>query len=387
MKTTTIKNQADWRRLRPMGYRRPSIVGLGEPVPFVELPRKQILLGDAAERLQEVPNDSIDCVVTSPPYYALRDYGVPGQIGLEANVDGWVSSMRNVLYEVARVLKPGGSLWLNLGDSFSRHPKYGAPPKGLLAAPERLLLALMDDGWIVRGKVIWNKPNGMPNSVADRPNLNYEVVYFLVRSPHYFFDLDAIREPHRSRKSARSAVPAGPIPAHAGPLASGNQSGLRRARAEGQPGHPLGKNPGSVWTIPTRGFRGPHFATFPPALVRRPILASCPEAICCRCGVPWKRTVTVERMPVSPAPSTPRPRDPLVMRFKESWHNVRTVGDLVPCACDAPALPGVVLDPFMGSGTVGIVANELGRHWIGVELSADYRNLALERIENARRGG
>jgi site-specific DNA-methyltransferase (adenine-specific) len=292
---------------------------------------------------------------------------MPGQIGLEPNVDVWVTSMRHVLFQVARVLKPGGSLWLNLGDSFSRHPRYGAPPKSLLAAPERLLLALMDDGWIVRGKVIWNKPNGMPNSVADRPNLNYEVVYFLVRSLHYFADLDAIREPHKSRAASRTTAGSTSIPAYAGPLASGSQDGLRRARPQDQPGHPLGKNPGSVWTIPTRGFRGPHFATFPPALIRRPILFSCPEAICCRCGAPWKRRVQVSRMPVG--------------------SNVRTVGDLVPCKCGAPTLPGVVLDPFMGTGTVGVVANELGRDWLGVELSAEYRTLAIERIEGSRRGG
>jgi DNA modification methylase len=362
MKTSTINQNGDWKRLRPDGYCRVSgRVGLGgDPTPYIKLPRKQILLGDAVERLRDLPSDSIDCVITSPPYYALRDYGVSGQIGLEPNVEGWVANMRTVLSEVARVLKPRGSLWLNLGDSFSRHPKYGAPPKSLLAAPERLLLALVEDGWIVRGKVIWSKPNGMPNSVLDRPNLNYEVVYFLVRSARYFFDLDAIREPHKSR-AARSASVPGSIPAYAGPLASGSQDGLRRARPAGQPGHPLGKNPGSVWTVATSGFRGAHFATFPPGLVRRPLLATCPEAICCRCGRPWKRQIRI-------------------------IDQVRTVGDFMRCDCGAPALPGVVLDPFMGSGTVAVVANDLRRHWIGIELSADYRNLALERIENASRG-
>jgi site-specific DNA-methyltransferase (adenine-specific) len=388
MNTTTTNHTNNWQHLRPRAYcRQRSLVGLGVPVPPVEIPRRTILLGDATDRLRDLPSNAIDCAVTSPPYFALRDYGAPGQIGLEANVEDWVESLRVVLCDVARVLKPGGSLWLNLGDSFSRHANYGAPPKGMLAAPERLLLALMGDGWIVRGKVIWNKPNGLPNSVADRLNLNYEVVYFLVREPNYFFDLDAIREPHRSRGAKREGGGKAATPGWAGPLASGAQDGLRRARPADQPGHPLGKNPGSVWEIPTYGFRGPHFATFPPRLVRRPILATCPEAICSRCGTPWKRQVTATRVPVGPASKTPRPRDKQVMRFNDRWHTVRHVGELVPCGCGAPTVPGVVFDPFMGVGTVGLVAEELARDWLGVEISTKYRQLAMKRIEGARRGG
>ncbi len=355
-------------------------MGLGTPTPPVKIPRRTILLGDATNRLRELPSGAIDCTVTSPPYYALRDYGAHGQIGLEANVDEWVKGLRVVFAEVARVLKPGGGLWLNLGDSFSRLDRYGAPPKGMLAAPERLLLALMGDGWIVRGKVIWGKPNGLPNSAADRLNLNYEMVYFLVREPNYFFDLDAIREPHRSRAGKREGGGKVATPGWAGPLASGAQDGLRRARPADQPGHPLGKNPGSVWEIPTFGFRGPHFATFPPRLVRRPILATCPEAICSCCGTPWKRRVTVTRLPVGPASKSPKPRDRQVIRFNDRWHTVRQVGELVPCGCRAPTLPGVVLDPFMGAGTVGLVAEELGRDWLGVEISPEYREMALKRI-------
>jgi DNA modification methylase len=344
-------------------------------------------LGDASERLRSLPESAIDCAVTSPPYYALRDYGASGQIGLEGNVEAWVESLRVVFREVARILKPGGSLWLNLGDSFSRHIKYGAPPKGMLAAPERLLLALMADGWILRGKVIWSKPNGLPNSVADRLNVNYEFVYFLVREPDYFFDLDAIREPYRSRGAKRESIGKATTPDWAGPLASGAQDGLRRARPADQPGHPLGKNPGSVWEIPTFGFRGSHFATFPPKLVRRPILASCPEAVCTRCGRPWKRRVTVTRLPVGPASEAPKPRDDNVMRFKDRWHTIRRVGELLPCGCGAPTLPGVVLDPFMGAGTVGLVAEELKRDWLGIEISDKYRKLAMKRIGAARSGG
>src|SRR5256885_9171231 len=137
-------------------------------------PRNTILTGDAVTRLRELPPASVDCVVTSPPYFQLRDYGVPGQLGLEPTVSGWVADLRQICREVARVLVPTGSLWLNLADSFSRHDRYGAPTKGLLLAPERLLLALAQDGWIVRNKVIWSKPNPMPNSVTDPLALTYE---------------------------------------------------------------------------------------------------------------------------------------------------------------------------------------------------------------------
>lgn len=385
MRTCIIQTEKDWGRLRPLGYcRRPPTAGIGEPTPPVDVPRRTILLGDATERLGELPANSVDTCITSPPYYALRDYSVPGQIGLEATVDDWVENVRRVLDRVARVLKPAGSLWLNLGDSFSKHKKYGAPPKSMLAAPERLLLALMEGGWILRSKVIWHKPNGLPNSVADRLNVNYEVVYFLVRSPQYFFDLDAIREPHRSvGKNSRDGHRE-QTPAWAGPLAAGSQDGLKRARPHGEPGNPLGKNPGSVWTIPTYGYRGPHFATFPPRLVERPLLATCPEAICSRCGRPWRRRVSVKRVPVGPPSKAPRPMDRQVMRFSDRWNTVREVGDLVPCGCEAPTVPGVVIDPFLGAGTVGLVAESLGRDWLGVELSPAYRDLALERIIKAR---
>ena len=165
--------------------------------------------------------------MTSPPYYMLRDYGSTGQIGLESSVDEWVEHLRLVFAELRRVLKPAGSLWLNLGDSFSRHARYGAPPKSLVCAPERLLLVLAADGWIVRNKVIWAKPNPLPSSVADRLNLTYEVIYLLVRSPQYFFDLDAIREPHGSHNARRVGTPVDKKPDWAGPLA-GKQDGLRR---------------------------------------------------------------------------------------------------------------------------------------------------------------
>jgi site-specific DNA-methyltransferase (adenine-specific) len=347
---------------------------------MTKLPRNTILTGDAVTRLRELPGGAVDCVITSPPYFQLRDYGTAGQLGLEATVEDWVAGLRPVFAEVARALKPSGSLWLNLGDSFSRHARYGAPPKGLLLAPERLVLALAGDGWLVRNKVIWAKTNPMPTSVTDRLTLTYEPVYFLVRSRRYFFDLDAIREPHRSRSDRKTGrTPLGVRPGWSGPLA-GSRDGLRQARPDGRPGHVLGKNPGDVWPIATRGYPGAHFATFPEELVRRPILATCPEVVCTACGRPWRRPVTVRRI----GRTAPAGTDDYVRRYPRRWETVREVGALVPCGCDAPTVPGVALDPFFGTGTVGVVARRLGRDWLGIELSPEYVRLAWDRLGRSR---
>lgn len=340
------------------------------------LPRNTVLVGDALAQLRTLPDASVDCVVTSPPYYGLRDYDVPGQIGLESSVHEWVARLVPVFAEVARVLKPTGSLWLNLGDSYSRHASYGAPPKGKLLAPERLLLALVGDGWICRNKVVWAKSNAMPSSVGDRLNASYEVVYFLVRSRHYFFDLDAIREPHRSRSARKKGAATKTMAAWAGPLAAGSQDGLRRARPADQPGHLLGRNPGDVWTIATCGVPGGHHATFPKELVRRPLLSTCPEAVCTQCGQPWRRRMTVRTL----GTVKPVPKERHVRPSPTRWLTLREPGSLVPCGCGAPTQPGVVLDPFFGTGTVGVAAQEHGGDWIGIELNEKYVALARERL-------
>ena len=304
--------------------------------------RNTILTGDAVEQLRELEPASVDCVVTSPPYYGTRDYQVPGQIGLEPTVGEWAEALRAVCREIARVLAPTGSLWLNLGDSFSRHIKYGAKPKSLLLAPERLLLALAEDGWIVRTKVIWSKINAMPSAVQDRPTLSYEVVYFLVRQKTYFFDLDALREPYQS-KPARVRYSQRPEPSGwAGPLAA-PRGGLRIHSAVSAH-HPKGRPPRDVWHIATQGFRGEHYATFPNELVRRPILATCPVVVCTACGAGQKSSTGT-----------------------------------LQCDCHAPARRGIVLDPFFGTGTTGVVAQELGRDWIGIELNPTYVAVAQRR--------
>src|SRR5580704_9793601 len=329
-------------------------------------PRNVILAGDVREQLAQLPEDSVDTVITSPPYFQLRDYGVVGQIGLEDDIGGWVDDLRLAMHGVARVLKASGSLWLNLGDAFSRHPRFGASPKSLLLGPERLALGLIEDGWIVRNKVIWAKTNHMPTPVRDRLSCQWEVIYLLTRQRRYFFDLDAIRVPHSSsqtRPRYRSPPRSGTVtgrPPWAGPLA-GNNAGLATLKANGLVGHPLGKNPGDVWRLPPSNYRGAHRASFPASLVKRPLLATCPERVCRECGQPWTRSPTLIR------------------------RGVGTVGGLRKnCPCRTGWRPGLVLDPFFGAGTVGVVAEQLGRDWLGVELNPEYVRLAEARIAAAR---
>lgn len=331
------------------------------------LPRNTILGGDARQRLSALLPESVDCVVTSPPYYQLRDYGQPDQFGLEGSVDGWVTHLREVFSLVAKILKPTGSAWLNLGDSYSRHPRFGAPAKGLLAAPERLLLVLAEDGWIVRNKIVWAKPNPMPTSVRDRLACTYEVVYFLTRTRRYFFDLDAIREDHRSTARGKASGRQRSLANYTGPL-GGSHSGIDDLKARGEVGHRLGKNPGDVWRFPTASFRGAHFAVFPKALAERPILATCPERICVQCDRAWTRPIRT-----------------LTVHTAEGSRTIRKAGALQRCDCFAPSRPGLVLDPFFGAGTVGVVAEMLRRDWLGIELNPTYRRLAWQRIERARR--
>jgi site-specific DNA-methyltransferase (adenine-specific) len=329
------------------------------------LPTKTILVGDALTRLKRLPSASVDCVVTSPPYFALRNYGVAGQLGLEASVQEWVADLIPVMEQIARVLKPAGSFWLNLGDSYSRQDKHGAPPKGLVLAPERLILAAADRGWRVRNKVVWAKPNPMPASAQDRLTCSWEPIYLLTRQTSYYFDLDAIRRPHLSVRSKSGKRPLRSRPPEwAGPLA-GTQNGLEVLRSQGLAGHPLGKNAGDVWTVATRAGHHGHHATFPEALVCPAILAGTPERICSTCGLAWQRE-----------------------RVARSLGQLAVLGELQPgCACGREFREGVVLDPFMGSGTVAVVAEALGRDWVGIELNPDFAASAWRRILAARRDG
>lgn len=294
--------------------------------------------GDALNALRTMPDTSVDCVVTSPPYYGLRDYGEPGQYGLESSPAAYVETMRAVFAEVRRVLAPDGTLWLNLGDSYATTQTgtrgsssaltnakivesqrgiglhSGLPQKNLLGIPWRVAFALQDDGWILRNAIVWDKPNAMPESVTDRLSTTYETVFMFARSPRYWFDLDAVREPHASADRfahrAPNLAPHQWIPP-VGVVKNNNRSGC-----DGVGFDPDGRNPGDVWTVPTQPFPAAHFAVMAPELARRCIVAGCKPG-------------------------------------------------------------GVVLDPFCGSGTTGMVALKHGRRFVGIDLSANYLDLAL----------
>lgn len=328
------------------------------------LPRNTVLIGDAREVLAGLLPGSVDCCVTSPPYVnGLRDYGAAGQLGRESSVTEYVENLMAVLRQVRRTLKNSGALWLNLGDAFSKHVSQGAPRGSLLLAPQRVALALSEDGWIIRNVHVWQKPNPLPESARDRLSTTYETVIFATKERRYFFDLDGIRVPHRSADRTGLLRPAERRRRY-----QGGNGGLGKLKAKGRVGHPRGKNPGDVWTIPTATDRLGHQATFPPTLIKPMIRATCPERICVQCDRPWIRPTRIVSRPTN-----------------EGMRHVRKVGELRRCDCFAPSRPGVVLDCFMGTGTTAVVAERLGRDWLGVELNPTFARLAADRLRSARR--
>lgn len=302
-----------------------------------------LYVGDAREVLAEMPDGSADCIVTSPPYWGKRDYRVVGQYGHEPDSAAYVETLRGTFAEARRVLADDGTCWLNLGDSYSAsgggatglhaylgrnlaaHRNTDLPPKNLLGLPWRVAFALQDDGWILRNAIVWHKPNAMPESVRDRLNCRYELLFLLVKQSSYWFDLDPIRIPHKTSRPTSAAPPRrqdasrppkyGP---HARQVVGAQRYGTGRSRRT----HPNGRNPGDVWPIPTRPYAGPHFAAFPLELPWRCIAAGC------------------------------RPG-------------------------------GTVLDLFTGSGTTGLAAIQLGRRFTGIELSPAFARLAAERLSEA----
>lgn len=328
--------------------------------PYVADPDFTLYHGDCIDVLRQLPDKSVDCCVTSPPYWGLRDYGVDGQIGLEDTPAAFVARMVEVFREVRRVLVPTGTCWVNLGDSYANDGKWGGStggkhvsalhgaagglgrdrrdtglkPKDLVGIPWRVAFALQDDGWWLRSDIIWSKPNPMPESVTDRPTKAHEYVFLLTKQPRYYFDQDAVREPYRY--DGRNV-----LDREAGQMSHENHRNGKRSRWPGisqaqaqarrsvlDGGHDesepmdvthIGRNIRSVWEIATQPYAEAHFATFPQELPSRCIRAGCPEN-------------------------------------------------------------GTVLDPFLGSGTTALVARQLGRRSIGIELNADYCQLAANRL-------
>ena len=304
----------------------------------------RILCGDALEMLRTLPDNSVHCCITSPPYYALRDYGAEGQIGREDTPAQYVARLTEVFSEVWRVLRPNGTLWLNIADTYCGTGSKGdhldpknpsgrngqcvslaqrvenVKAKDMLGIPWMLAFALRDHGWYLRSDIIWQKANPMPESCKDRPSRCYEHVFLLTKSRSYYYDAAAIAEPVAESTPMRMRRKFGKNKYSAGIPGQAHQH-LNDYRPNGyaEEDIPLLRNKRDVWQINSVPYKGAHFAAYPPKLVETCLLAGCPQ-------------------------------------------------------------DGIVLDPFLGSGTTAAVAKQMGRHYIGIELNPDYCALAEQRI-------
>jgi len=324
-----------------------------------------ILCGDVREVLATLPDQSVQCCVTSPPYWGLRDYGMPGQIGLEKSPQEYVDTIVGVFRAVHRVLKDDGTLWLNLGDSYAANRSYQVPstkggakhspaqgalgasvvpdglkPKDLVGIPWRVAFALQADGWYLRSDIVWCKPNAMPESVQDRPTRAHEYIFLLTKSERYYYDSVAIRTPYAESTQKQFDKPyTGEGTKDYSAAGVQNPSDVKRRIVDKQRGHSrkhagfndhwdamskseqqsAGANKRTVWTVATRPFKGAHFATFPQALIE-------------------------------------------------------------PCILAGSRAGDTVLDPFGGSGTTGVAAAAHGRNATLIELNPDYLGMIMERV-------
>ena len=297
-----------------------------------------LLTGDCREMLRTLEAGSVRTCITSPPYFGLRDYGHDGQIGLEQTPDDYVNELVEVFREVRRVLSDDGTLWLNLGDSYAgggggnynktgvsqaggqhitnvrNRPEWlenaGVKPKDLMGIPWRVAFALQADGWYLRSDIIWHKPNPMPESVTDRPTKSHEYLFLLTKSPRYYYDHVAVREP--SVTGSWDAMP----PIGGAKHVEGNENNTYSGNTPASDGL---RNKRDVWTIATKPFKGAHFAVMPEALVE-------------------------------------------------------------PCVLAGSAEGDTILDPFTGSGTVGVVALKHRRNFVGTELNPEYVEIAEQRL-------
>ena len=313
-----------------------------------------LMCGDSRSVLQTLPENSVHCCVTSPPYFNLRDYGVNGQIGIEETPETYINALVEVFREVRRVLRPDGTAWVNIADTYAANRTYqlhdtrgtkdhtdskgskvptGCKPKDMIGIPWMLAFALRDDGWYLRQDIIWQKPNCMPESVKDRCTKSHEHIFLLSKSPQYYFDAEAISEPIAESSKKRFMQD---IERQTGSNRQpGKTNGAMKAAMprfgrgkDGEQGEKeyvpiLRRNKRDVWSISTKGFKGAHFAVFPEELVE-------------------------------------------------------------PCVFAGSPINGTVLDPFCGSGTVGVVSLKNGRDFIGIELNPAYVEIAQERIRRVK---
>jgi len=360
----------------------------------------QIVIGNSLEVLKELPDECVDTIITSPPYWGLRDYGVDEQLGLEPTLDEYLNKTLLITAELKRVLKKTGVMFWNHGDSYSggmkSHKKdepadakrpgrrfnhsihYNIAAKCLIMQNYRLAINMIDrQGWILRNSIIWYKKNSMPSSVTDRLTNKYEPIFMFTKNRKYWFDLDAIRTPHKNETLQRAERNSFPNLERSKSLTFNLQS-VDRGEGTIQP-HPFGKNPGDVFEISTQPFKESHFAVFPERLIEPFILAACPQWICKKCGKP--RTRIIEETKIE-NPHISKYRSELAKAGMGGGHwgldnylkKSRKFIGWSDCGCGAGWEPGIVLDPFMRSGTTARVAKRLERYYIGIELNPDYVN-------------
>lgn len=368
---------------------------------------------DCLEGLKQLPDNSINCCVTSPPYWGLRDYGVEGQLGLESTPEEYVSKMVEIFREVKRVLRKDGTLWLNLGDRYAasqsnnggcspkstlgggggkyregskneaayhatkpRKLNHGLKAKDLVGIPWMVAFALRADGWYLRQDIVWHKPNPMPESVTDRCTRAHEYIFMLTKKRKYFYDREAIREPAKPWNAGRMSAP--------------KMGKHRPIDPYGQQTKKVydvikGANRRTVWTIATQPYPGAHFATFPPKLIELCILAGTSPKACEVCGAPWERVVEREPMEIKRSG-----RGVTLGKYGKTAASGTmtkpatsvTIGWQPTCTCQNEGKGCcIVLDPFMGSGTTGMVAAIHQRNFIGFELNPEYCKMAEKRIE------
>ena len=343
----------------------------------------RILVGDCLDLLRTLPEESVHCVVTSPPYWGLRDYGVEGAIGLERTLQEHIDALVRVFREVRRVLRSDGTLWLNYGDAYRA--------KQLLMMPARVALALQADGWWLRSEIVWHKPNPMPESVRDRPTSAHEKLFLLTKAARYFYDAEAVRvacSPNtHARRKDRERAP------RKGSDTYDRRAGTWKEKRTVAEQAEIGANLRNVWTIPTHAYPDAHFATFPPKLVEPCIKAGTSErGACPECGAPWTRETEKQTRFESGSGrsgNAPQGKHEGYEQAESGTYDVRmgpvistkTIGWLPACDChQRGTVPCKVLDPFGGSGTVGLVASRLGRDAILIELNPEYAEMAERRI-------
>ena len=377
----------------------------------------KFIQGNCLDKLQELEDNSIDCVVSSPPYYGLRDYGVNGQFGLEKTYQEYLANTVKVFETFKPKLKDTATIWWNVGDSYNTKPagnkdlkkSSGLPnkkenlhkrkdniskvllkslkEKDLLMIPNRVAIALQDAGWYIRSEIIWHKPNPMPESIKDRPTSCHEKIWLITKNKKYYYDADAIREPLASSSLTRLNQDIknqkGSARGNGGRKTNGNMKAV---------GNLEKRNKRNVWTITTKPFKEAHFATFPPDLIEPCIKAGCPEKVCVECGFPYisnyKRTDNNKNFIQTKGKDTPNIKKGGV-RLNENGttphFNPPTIEFLnlkKNCNCKTDKFKsGVVLDPFAGAGTTGIVARSLNRTAILIELNPEYIEISKNRID------